>query len=239
MDDEIIPELTPYYVGPADSSSEDSSSFYDAFEEPPPPAYTPPKPPPEIDIQEEGVSIFRCYSCGHNITDSSTDYCLNCGLNIEGVHTNYKECTRCNSYYLSPCNCFFCTRCGNTLTPMSNEITCNCGCINKIDNISCWSCGFPLQYERYVELFKCPIHWGNSNTRYCYKCGVYLVPVDDTEPVQYAPGGDCVICLENRREVAFIPCGHRCICISCSKSYIGAICPLCRFPYKDILKIYL
>ena len=50
MDDEIIPELTPYYVGPADSSSEDSSSFYDAFEEPPPPA--------KVDM----TRIFSCAS---------------------------------------------------------------------------------------------------------------------------------------------------------------------------------
>ena len=41
--DEVIPELTPYYVGPADTTdeSEDSGEFFDAFETPPPPEYTP------------------------------------------------------------------------------------------------------------------------------------------------------------------------------------------------------
>ena len=91
---------------------------------------------------------------------------------------------------------------------MSGEITCTCGYINEEEANNCFNCGYPLVYERYVELFKCPVHYGHPNTRYCYKCGVYLVPQDEYEPVKYSPGVEsCVICLDNRREVAFIPCG--------------------------------
>lgn len=52
---------------------------------------------------------------------------------------------------------------------------------------------------------------------------------------------DCVICLENPGEMAFIPCGHRCICQTCARDLPPEArrnCPQCRQPATDLLRIY-
>lgn len=240
--EEIIPELTPYYIGPADSSSSDTDcDFFDAVSRTPPPEYTPPSPPLVEEGIAEGECVFRCYVCGLNIGDGGVDFCLNCGMMKEkSTNANYKECTNCNSYYLTECDVFFCNRCGNSLSPMSSEIYCNCGYANSLDAEDCVSCGFPLVFYKYNELFKGHTHIPYDNTRYCYKCGIYLVPDGSAPPDILSPADErCVICLDNRREAAFLPCGHRCICSICGDDYDDTICPLCRYPYKDISKIYL
>ena len=110
---DTIPEHTPYYVGPNEDSSEEDIdpdfNFYDALEMEPPPPYTPPKLPEQTENDiDDGECVFRCYVCGCNLRDSTTDYCLNCSMMIEkSINTNYKECINCNSYYLTECNAFF------------------------------------------------------------------------------------------------------------------------------------
>ena len=37
---------------------------------------------------------------------------------------------------------------------------------------------------------------------------------------------DCVVCLEKPVQVALVPCGHVCACVSCSSGLKS--CPLCR-----------
>lgn len=229
---------TPYYVGPAESSTEDTDAdFFDAFELPPP-EYKPPSPPEK---SEDGVYTFRCYNCGYNIGDCNADFCLNCGMMSEcAINTNYRQCNNCNSYYLTSCDIFFCNRCGNSLENMADEISCLCGYTNDKDAENCENCGYPLVFYKYNELFGNHGHITDKRTRYCSKCGLYLVPDTSSEPVLLSPGSEmCVICLDKRREVAFLPCGHRCVCEGCAHSYIDEICPLCRYPYKDISKIYL
>ena len=56
-----------------------------------------------------------------------------------------------------------------------------------------------------------------------YGDGVVIVEMDD---------GDrdvCKICLVNKIDTVLVPCGHRCICDSCSKG-LGSrkACPICR-----------
>lgn len=38
----------------------------------------------------------------------------------------------------------------------------------------------------------------------------------------------CVICLEERKTVVLIPCGHYCLCNGCSVAYSSKQCPACR-----------
>lgn len=53
---------------------------------------------------------------------------------------------------------------------------------------------------------------------------------------------ECTICMENKKEIVFIPCGHYCACMSCYKQ-IGKICPSCRqkitdhVTYDELIKI--
>ena len=165
--------------------SEDSCEFFDALKHPLPRVY-PSSTSTRNRIYRRGCFVcFKMLKCGHNITDSSTDYCLNCGMNIEGgTNTNYKECKNCNSYYLASSKCFFCTRCGSEYPNMSGEITCTCGYINEEEANNCFNCGYPLVYRDMLELFKCPVHYRHPNTRYCYKCGVYLVPQDECRHIK-------------------------------------------------------
>jgi|SRR5208282_2546997 len=43
---------------------------------------------------------------------------------------------------------------------------------------------------------------------------------DDEDPV-------CVICLDIPKTLVFVPCGHYCCCVECTKS-LNSKCPLCR-----------
>lgn len=48
----------------------------------------------------------------------------------------------------------------------------------------------------------------------------------------------CSVCLEEERNIVFVPCGHMCCCDYCAKR-CGNICPVCRQPVALIQKIYV
>ena len=49
----------------------------------------------------------------------------------------------------------------------------------------------------------------------------------------------CVICFDAPKDLAFIPCGHKCVCPSCADHYDEENgCPICRRPVVDVLRIY-
>lgn len=50
----------------------------------------------------------------------------------------------------------------------------------------------------------------------------------------------CVICLQSKREYAFVPCGHFCICGDCSVGVanIDGRCPICRREATHLMKIF-
>ena len=47
----------------------------------------------------------------------------------------------------------------------------------------------------------------------------------------------CVICLENLRSHAIVPCGHMCLCQDCA-SIVTESCPMCREPMVLAMRIY-
>lgn len=52
---------------------------------------------------------------------------------------------------------------------------------------------------------------------------------------------ECAICLEKEPDSALYPCGHMCMCYECAvsvKNQRSALCPMCRQPIVDILRIY-
>jgi len=49
----------------------------------------------------------------------------------------------------------------------------------------------------------------------------------------------CLICITNEKNMAFIPCGHLCICEECSKKYKEDKCIICRKEFSISYKIYL
>jgi len=57
-----------------------------------------------------------------------------------------------------------------------------------------------------------------------------------TAAIERINSKECVSCLEERRSLACIPCGHQCICESCSKKIEK--CPICREEVNCYVKIY-
>ena len=51
--------------------------------------------------------------------------------------------------------------------------------------------------------------------------------------------GKCIICMDDERQYACIPCGHLVVCEQCKhKLDINKICPICASSYSAIIKIY-
>uniref|UniRef100_A0A182NTU9 RING-type domain-containing protein n=1 Tax=Anopheles dirus TaxID=7168 RepID=A0A182NTU9_9DIPT len=53
--------------------------------------------------------------------------------------------------------------------------------------------------------------------------------------------GTCIICEDNDRAVAFVPCGHLCVCKVCAThiSHYNPVCPLCRTYIEKKLDVYV
>lgn len=70
-----------------------------------------------------------------------------------------------------------------------------------------------------------------------------VVGVDATAAVVAADdiaGSECVVCLENPRDVLIYRCGHVAVCRSCGERLQrqGRPCPICRGPISDIVKVF-
>jgi len=48
----------------------------------------------------------------------------------------------------------------------------------------------------------------------------------------------CVICLDKPKSIVLVPCGHVCICSSCSRLSNLTNCPICRDPVNTMLRVY-
>ena len=68
-----------------------------------------------------------------------------------------------------------------------------------------------------------------------------VVEVLDVDPAQQQ-AEECVVCLVNKKEIVFYPCGHQCLCQECcerfKKESQHMICPICRNRIVDCIKIY-
>lgn len=52
---------------------------------------------------------------------------------------------------------------------------------------------------------------------------------------------ECAICLEKVPDCALYTCGHMCMCYECAINVLkkqGALCPICRQPVRDVIRIF-
>ena len=51
----------------------------------------------------------------------------------------------------------------------------------------------------------------------------------------------CVICLVEPKKFIIVPCGHQCLCQDCSLKVLAAdsMCPICRGPVAQIMRVFL
>jgi len=87
---------------------------------------------------------------------------------------------------------------------------------------------------------------------------IYRIPSDDysnilpdetdkTEDIPYHPVQQsdirtldcCSICLVERANHIFIPCGHLCCCINCFLNLQSKKCPICNVEYSSYLKVII
>lgn len=65
----------------------------------------------------------------------------------------------------------------------------------------------------------------------------YIINRNSEKKGRYDSMKLCVICVENERENACIPCGHLCLCNGCSKKIL--LCPLCRKDVESFIHVYM
>ena len=58
-----------------------------------------------------------------------------------------------------------------------------------------------------------------------------------------ARGGECVVCLDNTKTHAVLPCMHKCLCAACAEEMQNAaggamVCPICREPVASCRRVY-
>lgn len=70
-------------------------------------------------------------------------------------------------------------------------------------------------------------------------------PILHLPPDVPADGDDdrCAICYANKRVAAFVPCGHICACMTCTRAMLdgptGSLkCPTCNAPVTEVLRVY-
>ena len=61
-------------------------------------------------------------------------------------------------------------------------------------------------------------------------------PQTEAEAEEIDENEECCICMDKRRSIVFLPCGHVCVCNTCAKDLIQ--CPLCRVQIQQKIIIY-
>ena len=111
----------------------------------------------------------------------------------------------------------------------------------KGDKVICFACGGGMKdwepndvpWEQHAICY--------SDCQYLNRMkGAFVKPVRVrfivTHEETHEETHDCTICLTEKYNSVFVPCGHVCVCVKCAFSVTK--CPICRNPYTDILKIY-
>ncbi|KAG4094450.1 hypothetical protein H8356DRAFT_1427894 [Neocallimastix lanati (nom. inval.)] len=71
----------------------------------------------------------------------------------------------------------------------------------------------------------------------CYIGYTTLKNKDNLKQSSLKNDSSCSICMEEKKNIALIPCGH-CFCSSCIKQLGKKNCPICRRLFIDTLHIY-
>ena len=54
-------------------------------------------------------------------------------------------------------------------------------------------------------------------------------------------GGYCICCTINKITIAYLPCGHSCMCQDCSNKHQSknSLCPMCKNQIKEAKIVYI
>lgn len=101
------------------------------------------------------------------------------------------------------------------------------------------NCQFPRAIRLEGRKYSAPrsnLSFAQNNGKFFYRVSKHNIKIIDDIPEQKIKMDkiyeteECVICMENDNEVVMYPCGHFCMCKSCSDQIIKTTnkCPLCR-----------
>lgn len=65
-----------------------------------------------------------------------------------------------------------------------------------------------------------------------------ITGVVDTKDTENSLESECVICMDAKSEVVFIPCGHMCCCLKCGYEDVKS-CPMCRSTIERPMKVII
>ena len=89
-------------------------------------------------------------------------------------------------------------------------------------------------YKKYMEL----------NKRYCLYFNIKWTFSGHSKTLFFQADGEeleteCSICWDDPRDTLILPCRHLAVCSECAEKirYQQAACPICRKPFKALLKL--
>jgi len=160
---------------------------------------------------------WTCPGC-HGLCFARRDVCR-CG--VARPRPGDWRCARCNDHcFASRTAC----RCG---APKGEWKCAGCARVCAPADAAC-ACGVPREPAGRSTTATAPA------ARPPARPVVGAPPEGVDEPTDENP---CVVCLENRRAVMSLRCGHNCVCFGCSYK-IKTACPICRGPWVDLVRVF-
>lgn len=99
------------------------------------------------------------------------------------------------------------------------------------------NCQFPKDIRKENLKYKVPAEAirviRRGNNKFFYQVSKALIEiVEDEKDIRKLDKiydiPDCCVCLGGQSEMVMVPCGHLCLCSSCSEAYKDNKCPICR-----------
>lgn len=178
-----------------------------------------------IQMYNEMIYIIDKYNYNTNMSPS-------CDFN--NSHVSYAHCNRNNGYHISKNISFLCLDCAPN----------NCIQLRK-PNILIPNVGYKVEY----------VFYNYKTNRYIINKYLCVKKISETKYVcydhatsryamcEYANSNECVICynqLESKN--AIVPCGHTNLCDKCynkMNNTSSLICPTCRTPITNFVRLYM
>ena len=159
-------------------------------------------------------------------------------INLRTMNSNYKM-----NFYCSECeditgfkfhNLMKCENC------LDGKYYCNYCVIQYEDEYHCKSCYNELMSEIMSDVYSDYNDYSDEESYYSYNEELKklnnkraISPFEITEDEEKR----CNICLTNKKNYACVPCGHLCLCGTCSKN-INKNCPICNNGIDNIIRIF-
>jgi len=149
-------------------------------------------------------------------------------------------CSRCGGQpapcIARPCGCQMCEGCTKTVQELPAPWCVECS--SRIGSVDRPQIPSPTR-TRQSKKFSVGKALGSNRIPTLSAAAAGVSP---SQPKAQDPeGAECVICISAPATMAFVPCGHKCVCAGCAKQLPKTQrrrCPQCRREATDIIKIF-